>query len=201
MKSKSRPEVQTGPQIAAERSPRTNPRYSFTIWQLRSSYLSTIKDGIGDRLINVNDSVLNTPGFRAAGWSTAAAYPNTHSSSHLKRTYSPPIPTTANVSSEYYRLAERNAKPQRHELQGLGLEDGEDDGGMVTGSKSHMDMTARRNHARGGKKKTRRERQQEVQRQVEAEDEDSSDLSDDSEDDGDNVGRLVDYCVVSYFPI
>ena len=61
---------------------------------------------------------------------------------------------------------------------------------MVTG-KSHTDMTARRNHARGGKKKTRRERQQEVQRQAEAEDDDSSDLSDDSDDDGDNVGRLV----------
>ncbi|KGO49015.1 DNA polymerase III, clamp loader complex, gamma/delta/delta subunit, C-terminal [Penicillium expansum] len=172
----------------------------FTIWQLRSSYLSTIKDGIGDRLINVNDSVLNTPGFRAAGWSTAAAYPNTHSSSHLKRTYSPPIPTTANVSSEYYRLAERNAKPQRHELQGLGLEDGEDDGGMVTG-KSHTDMTARRNHARSGKKKSRRERQQEVQRQAEAEDDDSSDLSDDSDDDGDNVGSAVDQIKFDKMPI
>jgi hypothetical protein len=38
---------------------------------------------------------VNTPGFRAAGWSTAAAYPNTLSSSHLKRTYSPPIPCTS----------------------------------------------------------------------------------------------------------
>ena len=104
------------------------------------------------------------------------------------------------MSSEYYRLAERNANPQRHETQGLGLEDGEDDGGMVTG-KSHTDMTARRHHTRGGKKKTRRERQQEVQRQAEAEDDDSSDLSDDSDDDGDNIGRLVDFYVLFYFPI
>ncbi|KAJ5565607.1 hypothetical protein N7535_007245 [Penicillium sp. DV-2018c] len=172
----------------------------FTIWQLRSSYLSTIKDGIGDRLINVNDSVLNTPGFRAAGWSTASAYPNTHSSSHLKRTYSPPIPTTANVSSEYYRLAERNAKSQRHDSQGLLFEDGEDDGGMVTG-KSHTDMTARRMHARGGKKKTRRERQQDDQRQAEVEEDDSSDLSDDSDDDGDNVGSAVDRIKFNKMPI
>lgn len=167
---------------------RTDHQHSFTIWQLRSSYLSTIKDGIGDRLINLNDSVLNTPGFRAAGWSTASAFPNTHSSSHLKRTYSPPIPTTANVSSEYYKLAERNARSSNHDMQGLG-EDGEDDGGMVTG-KSHTEMTARRHHARNGKKKSRRERQQEVQRQAVAEEDDSSDLSDDSDDDdGDNAGR------------
>lgn len=112
----------------------------------------------------------------------------------MKRTYSPPIPTTANVSSEYYRLAERNAKPQRQDSQGLALEDGEDDGGMVTG-RSHTDMTAR-NRARIGKKKSRRERQQE--RQAEAEDDDSSDLSDDSDEDGENVGRLVDCCAVFY---
>ncbi|OGE53540.1 hypothetical protein PENARI_c007G04765 [Penicillium arizonense] len=172
----------------------------FAIWQLRSSYLSTIKDGIGDRLITVNDSVLNTPGFRAAGWSTTSAYPNTHSSSHLRRSYSPPIPTTANVSSEYYRLAERNAKPAQDDVQGLGLEDGEDDGGMVTG-KSHADTTGRRHHARGGKKKSRRERQQEAQRQAEAEDDDSSDLSDDSDDDGDNVGSAVDQIKFNKMPI
>jgi hypothetical protein len=92
------------------------------------------------------------------------------------------------VSSEYYKLAERNAKPHKHELQGLGLEEGEDDGGMVTG-KSHTDMTARRHHARNGKKKSRRERAQEAQRQAVAEEDDSSDLSDDSDDDGDNAGR------------
>jgi hypothetical protein len=85
-------------------------------------------------------------------------------------------------------LAERNAKSPKYELQGLGPEDGEDDGGMVTG-KSHTDMTARRHHARNGKKKSRRERAQEAQRQAVAEEDDSSDLSDDSDDDGDNVGR------------
>lgn len=106
----------------------------------------------------------------------------------MKRTYSPPIPTTANVSSEYYKLAERNAKPSKLESHGFGTEDGEDDGGLVTG-KSHTDMTARRHNARNGKKKSRRERQQEVHRQAVAEDDDSSDLSDDSDDDGDHPGR------------
>lgn len=171
----------------------------FTIWQLRSSYLSTIKDGIGDRLINVNDAVLNTPGFRAAGWSTAIAG-SAQTASHIKRTYSPPIPTTAAVSSQYYRLAIREANAARDELQGLGLDDGEDDeGGMVTG-KSHGDITARRHHARVGKKKSRRERQQEVQRQAD-EDDDSSDLSDESDEETESMHSTVDQIKFSKMPI
>lgn len=94
------------------------------------------------------------------------------------------------MSSEYYRLAVRDANAARDEIQGLGLEDGEDDeGGMVTG-KSNMDMTGRRHHDKAGKKKLRRDRQVEVQRQAEAEDDDSSDLSD-SDDEGDNLRRFV----------
>ncbi|KAK2842929.1 hypothetical protein FQN49_005982 [Arthroderma sp. PD_2] len=69
----------------------------FTIWQLRTSYLATIKDGVGDRLINVNSSILNSPGFRSAGWS-AAADPN---AAHIKRTHSPPIPTATAVGTQY----------------------------------------------------------------------------------------------------
>ncbi|KAJ6108682.1 hypothetical protein N7523_010005 [Penicillium sp. IBT 18751x] len=171
----------------------------FTIWQLRSSYLSTIKDGIGDRLINVNNAVLNTPGFRAAGWSAATAG-SAQTASHIKRTYSPPIPTTAAVSSQYYRLAVRDANAARDELQGLGVEDGEDDeGGMVTG-KSHGDITARRHHARVGKKKGRRERQQEVQRQAD-EDDDSSDLSDESDEETESMHSTVDQIKFSKMPI
>ncbi|KAF3394335.1 Target of rapamycin complex 2 subunit sin1 [Penicillium rolfsii] len=167
---------------------------SFTIWQLRSNYLSTIKDGIGDRLINVNNSVLNSPGFRAAGWSTA-------STSHVKRTHSPPIPTTAAVSSEYYRLAVRDANAARDELQGLGLEDGEDDeGGMVTG-KSQMEITGRRHLARTGKKKGRRDRHQEAQRHPDEDDEDSSDLSDDSDEDGDNMQSGADQIKFTRMPV
>ncbi|KAJ5215633.1 uncharacterized protein N7498_002040 [Penicillium cinerascens] len=172
----------------------------FTIWQLRSSYLSTIKDGIGDRLINVNDAVLNTPGFRAAGWS-AASTNNAQTTGHIKRTYSPPIPTTAAVSSQYYRLAVRDANAARDELQGLGVEDGEDDeGGMVTG-KSQGDVTARRHPARPGKKKSRRERQQEVQRHAEAEDDDSSDLSDESDEEMESMNSTADQIKFSKMPI
>ncbi|KAJ5175873.1 uncharacterized protein N7482_001750 [Penicillium canariense] len=168
----------------------------FTIWQLRSTYLSTIKDGIGDRLINVNNSVLNTPGFRAAGWSSAST-----SNAQIKRTHSPPIPTTAAVSSEYYRLAVRDANAARVEVQGLGLEDGEDDeGGMVTG-KSHVDGAGRRHHGRTGKKKGRRDRHQEAQRQAEVEDDDSSDLSDDSDEDGDSMHSTVDQIKFSKMPL
>lgn len=157
---------------------------SFAIWQLRTSYLSTIKDGIGDRLINVNNSVLNTPGFRAAGWSSASANPYTQiAAAHIKRTYSPPIPTTT-VSGDYYRFGANK------ELADGGLgEDGEDEeGGMVTG-KSSAEVTGRRHHGRHGKKPRRRERQQQDHRI--AEEDDSSDLSDDSDDDGESSRRSV----------
>ncbi|EFQ99427.1 hypothetical protein MGYG_08977 [Nannizzia gypsea CBS 118893] len=71
--------------------------FEFTIWQLRTSYLATIKDGVGDRLINVNSSILNSPCFRSAGWS-ATADPN---AAHIKRTHSPPIPTATTVGEQY----------------------------------------------------------------------------------------------------
>ncbi|KAL4943523.1 hypothetical protein BDV06DRAFT_135374 [Aspergillus oleicola] len=152
----------------------------FTIWQLRTSYLSTIKDGIGDRLINVNHSVLNTPGFRAAGWPTASANHPTQLAASIKRTYSPPIPTTTAVSSEYYNLSTRDLNDSR----GLGFgDDGEDDeGGMVTG-RSTTDGIGRRNPLRSEKRIHRRDRQQrEQQRARDIEEEDSSDLSDESDD-------------------
>ncbi|KAL4785196.1 stress-activated map kinase interacting protein 1-domain-containing protein [Aspergillus varians] len=154
----------------------------FTIWQLRTSYLSTIKDGIGDRLINVNHSVLNTPGFRAAGWPAASTNHPSQLAASIKRTYSPPIPTTTAVSSEYYQLGARDVNDSQR--FGLG-EDGEDDeGGMVTG-KSTADMVGRRNPLRNDKRMNRRDRQQrEQQKAREIEEEDSSDLSDESDDDG-----------------
>ncbi|KAE8352682.1 hypothetical protein BDV28DRAFT_157694 [Aspergillus coremiiformis] len=158
---------------------------NFTIWQLRTSYLSTIKDGIGDRLINVNNSVLNTPGFRAAGWSSASTNPSAQSvAAHIRRTYSPPIPTTAAVTSEYYKLG---VSRDANEAQRLGLgEDGEEDeGGMVTG-KSSTDVIGRR-HGRGAKRAHRKERQQnDSYKQRDAEEDDSSDLSDESDDDADS---------------
>ncbi|TVY37022.1 hypothetical protein LOCC1_G007032 [Lachnellula occidentalis] len=89
----------------------------LVLYQLRTNYLNTIADGVGERLITINDSFLNTAGFKAAGWRPNAA--------NIKRTHSPPIPTA--IASEYFQAAPRSA--------GLptGLEDEVEEGGMVTG--------------------------------------------------------------------
>ena len=90
---------------------------SFAIWYLRTSFLASAKDGIAERLINVNSSILNTPGFRAAGWSADP----------VQRTYSPPIPTS--VNSEYVK--------EDVDLQPMNSQEAEEDeGGLVTGRTS-----------------------------------------------------------------
>jgi hypothetical protein len=124
------------------------------LYQLRTAYLSAIKDGVGERLINVNASVLNDSAFRAAGW-----VPN---ASDIKRTYSPPIPTA--ITSEYFQ-APRSAGLKAPE----GFDD-EDEGGMVTGGGASNDTVGPTLNA-----KRRRRREQ-------LEEDDSSDLSDESDD-------------------
>ncbi|KAL2004288.1 hypothetical protein VTN02DRAFT_4013 [Thermoascus thermophilus] len=177
----------------------------FTIWQLRTSYLSTIKDGVGDRLINVNNNVLNTPGFRAAGWSSTSTNPAALTvAAHIKRTYSPPIPTTTAVSSDYYQFSTaRNANNETNEKGfGFGEEGDDEEGGMVTGGGGSTYTFGPRNHGKGGKRSRRRERQQqEQQRQREAEEEDSSDLSDDTDEDGDSNNRAAQQIKFSKMPI
>ncbi|KAH7038176.1 stress-activated map kinase interacting protein 1-domain-containing protein [Microdochium trichocladiopsis] len=123
--------------------------------QLRTSYLSEVADGVGERLITINDSFLNTGPFKAAGWRSNPA--------HIKRTHSPPIPTA--VASEYFQAAPR--------LAGLTLEDEADEGGMLTGGGG--DTLGPTNAA-----KRRRERRRE-----QMEEEDSSDLSDESDEESD----------------
>lgn len=108
---------------------------SFAIWYLRTSYLANVKDGIGERLISVNNSILNTPGFRAAGWS----------SDPVQRTYSPPIPTKG--TSEYFQ---NDAILQRETSQG----DEEEEGGMVTGRASNDTVGPGRNFRRRRRKET-----------------------------------------------
>ncbi|KAI0015941.1 SIN1-domain-containing protein [Xylariomycetidae sp. FL0641] len=125
-------------------------------YQLRTSYLSEIADGVGERLITINDSFLNTAPFKAAGWRSNPA--------HIKRTHSPPIPT-ANIASQYFEAAPRSA--------GLTLEDEGDEGGMLTvGGGDTLGP--------GSAIKRRRERRRE-----QMEEDDSSDLSDESDDDAD----------------
>ncbi|KAI4212116.1 MAG: hypothetical protein LQ351_005146 [Letrouitia transgressa] len=131
----------------------------FLIWQLRTSYLTHIKDGVGERLINVDSSILNDPSFRAAGWSA--------NNPDLKRTYSPPIPTA--ITSEYF-----TAPPRSAGFAPAGFNDEEDEGGMVTGRGSTDTVGPGPNI----KRRKRREQHDE---------DDSSDLSDESEDDVDET--------------
>ena len=117
---------------------------------------------MGERLITVNSSVLNTPGFRAAGWSTNAA--------DIKRTYSPPIPTA--ITSEYFQAPPRSAGL----APGSGLGEDEEEGGMVTGGVSNDTIGP------GPAVKRRRRREH-------LEEDDSSDLSDESDEDADGTAR------------
>ncbi|KAL9131395.1 MAG: hypothetical protein Q9217_000663 [Psora testacea] len=137
--------------------------HSFLIWQLRMSYLNHIKDGIGERLINADNSILNDPNFRAAGWSVNAA--------DTKRTYSPPIPTA--ISSDYFAAPPRSAG-----FAPAGFDDEDDEGGMVTGRGSADTV--------GPGPNVRRRRRREQQ-----DEDDSSDLSDESEDDIESSRRYT----------
>ncbi|KAF2714545.1 stress-activated map kinase-interacting protein-like protein [Pleomassaria siparia CBS 279.74] len=130
----------------------------FVLYQLRTAYLSSIKDGVGERLINVNSNVLNNPAFRAAGWIPNAA--------DIKRTYSPPIPTA--ITSEYFQ-APRSAGLKVPE----GFGEDEEEGGMVTGAGGSNDTVGPTLNAK------RRRRKEQL------EEDDSSDLSDESDDDAD----------------
>ncbi|KAF1830903.1 stress-activated map kinase-interacting protein-like protein [Decorospora gaudefroyi] len=131
----------------------------FVLYQLRTAYLSSIKDGVGERLINVDSSVLNNAAFRAAGWVPNAA--------DIKRTYSPPIPTA--ITSEYFQ-APRSAGLKSPE----GFGDDDDEGGMVTGGGSNDTVGV------GPTLNAKRRRRKE-----QLEEDDSSDLSDESDDDDD----------------
>lgn len=124
-------------------------------YQLRTNYLNTVKDGVGERLITINDGFLNTSGFKSAGWRSNPAY--------IKRVHSPPIPTA--IASEYFQ-APRLARG------GVGLEDEAEEGGMVTGGGFTGDTMGP-----GAAIKRRRRIEQ-------MEEEDSSDLSDESDDEG-----------------
>ncbi|KAF2001489.1 hypothetical protein P154DRAFT_463867 [Amniculicola lignicola CBS 123094] len=144
----------------------------FVIYQLRTAYLSTIKDGVGERLINVNSSVLNNPAFRAAGWVPAP---------DIKRTYSPPIPTA--ITSEYFQ-APRSAGLKPPE----GFGDDEEEGGMVTGGGSNDTVGPTLNAKR------RRRKEQ-------LEEDDSSDLSDESDDDVDGPQRPANQIKFQKMPL
>lgn len=145
----------------------------FLIWQLRTSYLTHNKDGIGERLINVDSSVLNDPSFRAAGWTANIA--------DIKRTYSPPIPTT--ISSDYFAAPPRSAG-----IAPAGFADEEEEGGMVTGRGSTDTVGP------GPNVKRRRLREQH-------DEDDSSDLSDDSDEDAEGSRRAAQQIKFAKMPV
>ncbi|KAF4123228.1 hypothetical protein GMORB2_6778 [Geosmithia morbida] len=140
-------------------------------YQLRTSYLDEIADGVGERLLTVNEGYVNSPAFKAAGWRP--------DSSHAKRTHSPPIPTA--IASEYFQAPRR---------LGFTLEEGDEDGdgaGMLTGGGADT--------IGPGTAATKRRRRRE---QMEEED-DSSDLSDESEDESDQ--RAVQQIKFAKMPV
>lgn len=146
---------------------------SFVVYQLRSAYLSLIKDGVGERLINVNSAVLNNQAYRAAGWVPNAA--------DIKRTYSPPIPTA--ITSEYFQ-APRSTALRSAEHFG----DDEEEGGMVTGGGASNDTV-------GPTLATKRRRRKETL------DEDSSDLSDESDEEADATHRAASHIKFTKMPL
>lgn len=125
--------------------------------------MANIKDGIGERLINLDSRVLNDPSFRAAGWTADVA--------DIKRTYSPPIPTA--ITSDYFSVPPRSAG-----FAPSGFNEDEEEGGMVTGRGSTDTVGPGLNLRR------RRNREQH-------EEDDSSDLSDESDEDTEGPHQYV----------
>ncbi|CAI4217988.1 unnamed protein product [Parascedosporium putredinis] len=64
-------------------------------YQLRSSYLDDIADGVGERLITLNDGFLNSAAYKAAGWRTNHALSKRTHSSHTHRHCVRIFPSTA----------------------------------------------------------------------------------------------------------
>ncbi|KAK4140340.1 stress-activated map kinase interacting protein 1-domain-containing protein [Dichotomopilus funicola] len=87
----------------------------LVLYQLRTSYLNDVADGVGERLFTLNEGFLNSAPFKAAGWRTNPTL--------IKRTHSPPIPTA--VASEYFQAPRR---------AGLTLEDEGEEAGLFSGS-------------------------------------------------------------------
>ncbi|KKA27140.1 hypothetical protein TD95_000400 [Thielaviopsis punctulata] len=130
-------------------------------YQLRASYLNEIADGVGERLITLNDGFLNTGPFKATGWRSNPAL--------VKRTYSPPIPTA--IASEYFQAPLRAGHTLEDEPDVFGRP-----GGSAMGSSTVTTVT-------GPKRRRRREHPPDQE-------DDSSDMSDESDDDTDQTQQV-----------
>ncbi|KAK6341247.1 hypothetical protein TWF696_008333 [Orbilia brochopaga] len=142
----------------------------YALHQVRTRYLASMKDGIGERLINLNQNVFNVPGYKIAGWPRPSETEN-----YNRRAYSPPIP--AGGSTDYFAGLPRSAALDRSKLEEDELEDDSKTIGRGATVGSHGSL--RNFH-----------RQSDHNRSLsQAEDEDSSDLTDESDLDDDTVGR------------
>lgn len=159
--------------------------HRVTTWQLRTHYLATIRDGVGDRLLNVNSSLLNSHTYRAAGWGDVTSA----NANNIRRAYSPPIPTAALASGYFQAINRSNVRDddgsvQRPSGMQLGIpEDDEDNASdlMAGGRRSPSIVDFRRRHGLD-QKHGRRTRGQRSETPLGARQDDSSDLSDDSDD-------------------
>lgn len=125
--------------------------------------MNSCKDGTGERLIHINPSILNTPGFRAAGWVIDP----------VERTHSPPIPTA--VAAEYFRIGT--------DLRREDSRDDDDEGGMVTGRKSNDTIAPSPNLKR-------RRRREQIE---DDDSSDLSDESDDDDDIGQRAAQQIKF--------
>ncbi|KAL5598903.1 hypothetical protein BROUX41_003776 [Berkeleyomyces rouxiae] len=133
-------------------------------YQLRTSYLDEIADGVGERLITLNDGFLNTGPFKATGWKA--------NPTHIKRTYSPPIPTA--IAAEYFQAPRAVGHTLEDEPDVFGLR------GSGMGSSAVTPIA-------GPKRRRRRDHRPPDQ------EEDSSDLSDDSDEEADTAPQSVQH--------
>lgn len=130
-------------------------------YQLRTNYLESIPDGIGERLITLNNAFLGSSDFRAARWRQIEA--------SCMQTHSPPIPT--GIASEYFQAPPKLKPNSLNSPEEYNIEGGTVvDDGATNGTVGTENMTKRRR---------RRE-------QLDDE-EDSSDMSDESDDDVDQA--------------
>lgn len=81
----------------------------YAIHQVRTRFLASVKDSVGERLINLNQNVFNVPGYKIAGWPRPSETEN-----YNRRAYSPPIP--AGGTTDYFAALPRSAALERPKI-------------------------------------------------------------------------------------
>ncbi|EWC47024.1 hypothetical protein DRE_03786 [Drechslerella stenobrocha 248] len=142
----------------------------YALHQVRTRYLASMKDGIGERLININQNVFNVPGYKIAGWPRPSEIEN-----YSRRAYSPPIP--AGGSTDYFAGLPRSAALERSKPDDEDFEDDAKTIGRGRTAGSH------------GSLGTFHQRSDHTRSLSQAEDDDSSDLTDESDMEDETIRR------------